>query len=99
MKMLLALMIAFVMLIAAPSANAQVVAAWYPAPAVVAPAPVVVAPPVPVAGYYATPVVRFTPGYVFGAAPRAPLPRVYGYRERYRVRGPFYRGAVRVRGW
>lgn len=99
MKGLLAVVVVLVVLLAASSAHAQVVAAWYPAPAVVAPAPVVVAPPVPVVGYYATPVVRFTPGYVFGAAPLAPLPRVYGYRERYRVRGPFYRGAVRVRGW
>lgn len=83
---------------AAPVAHAQVVAAWYPAPAVVVP-PVVVAPPVPVVGYYATPVVRFTPGYVFGAAPLAPLPRYYGYRQRVRVRSPYYRSTLRVRGW
>ncbi|HJT32247.1 MAG TPA: hypothetical protein VJ783_09415 [Pirellulales bacterium] len=99
MKGLLAVVVVLVVLLAASSAHAQVVAAWYPAPAVIGPAPVVVAPPVPVVGYYATPVVRFTPGYVFGAAPLAPLPRVYGYRERYRVRGPFYRSTVRVRGW
>lgn len=98
MKSLLIAVAVLVVLATASSAHAQVVAAWYPAPAVVAPAPVV-GPPVPVVGYYATPVVRVTPGYVFGAAPLAPLPRVYGYRERYRVRGPFYRGAVRVRGW
>lgn len=99
MKMLITAIAVLTALTVAPSAHAQVVAAWYPAPAVVTPPPVMVAPPVPVVGYYATPVVRFTPGYVFGAAPLAPLPRVYSYRERYRVRGPFYRGAVRVRGW
>ncbi len=89
----------FGMSMAASAADAQVVAAWYPAPAVVAPPPVLVPPPVPVIGYYAQPVVRFTPGYYFGPARPAPLPRAYGYRERFRVRGPFYRGTARVRGW
>lgn len=98
MKELLTVIIALLTFNAASAAQAQVVAAWYPAPPVVAP-PVIVTPPVPVVGYYAAPVVRFTPGRYFGPMPVAPLPRRYGYRERVYVRGPYYRGTLRVRGW
>ncbi|HEX7377074.1 MAG TPA: hypothetical protein VF278_08175 [Pirellulales bacterium] len=99
MKRLLAVAVFIIACGAASAAQAQVVAAWYPAAAMVAPPPVMIAPPVPVVGYYAAPVVRFTPGRYFGPARVAPLPRRYSYRERVQVRGPYYRGGYRVRAW
>lgn len=99
MKSLLTVVVFAIAFSTASAAQAQVAAAWYPAAAVVAPPPVLIAPPVPVVGYYASPVVRLTPGRYFGPARVAPLPRRYSYRERVQVRGPYYRGALRVRGW
>lgn len=114
MKRLLSVVTAIVLpglivLVTAASAEAQVFG-YFAGPAVMAP-PVVVTPPVVVAppmiaprvfvrppvAYYGVPVVRSAPGFYFGAGGFATGPRYYSVRER--VRGPYYRGAYRVRGW